>query len=328
MKLSMEQISEAARGVAYVSEEEGLVRLHRFTEEQEQLYERVGAEHYFRSFATAGVVLEFDTDSESLLLDVRVSKGSSRRWFAHSVLVNGKSVGTLGGTHPDGGHGDFVGSWSLGQGEKRVKLLFPWGVYSRIRRLELSDGAAFQPVKKSRKVLIYGDSITHGYDATVPERSYASQLADYLDGDCINKAIGGEVFRPALSEFPDPIQPELITVAYGTNDWPRRPVEELGENARAFLAGLRKAYPNAKIVVFAPIWRRISNELRFDKPFGVIAECLKEIVAEMDNASFIDCFDFVPHDLDYYAADGTHPNDRGFACYAEGVIRALKELGI
>ena len=328
MKLTMDNIAAAARGVAYVSEEEGLVRLHRFTAQQEAYYEGVNDEHFHRSFATAGVILEFDTNSETLLLDVRCSKGSSRRWFNHSILVNDCSVGTLGGVHPEGGYADVQGNWYLGKGEKRVKILFPWSVGSRIRSLELADGASFVPVKKSRKVLIYGDSITHGYDATVPERSYAAMVADYLDGDCINKAIGGEVFRPGLSELTDPIDVELITVAYGTNDWPRRPVAEMGENARAFLSNLRKAYPQAKIVVFGPIWRIISGEVRHGSPFSAVGQCLEGITKELGNAVYIDCYPFVPHDLEYYSADGTHPNDRGFACYGQGVIDALKALEI
>ena len=328
MKLTIDQITAAARGVAYVSLEEGLVRLHRFTAQQEAFYEGENTEHFHRSFATAGVILEFDTDSQTLSLDVRCTKGSSRRWFNHSVLVNGCSVGTLGGVHEEGGYADVRGNWYMGKGEKRVKILFPWAVCSRIRSLELDDGASFAPVKKARKVLIYGDSITHGYDSTVPERSYASQLADYLDGDCINKAIGGEVFRPGLSERTDPVEPELITVAYGTNDWPRRPIAEIEENARAFFSNLRKAYPNAKLVVFGPIWRKISGEMRHGSPFGAVGRCLEGLAKELGNAEYIDCYEFVPHDLEFYSPDGTHPNDRGFACYAQGVIAALKERGI
>ena len=76
MKLTFEQIQSAARGVAYVSEENGLVRFHRFTPEQEELYSHCSAEFYAKAFATAGVVLEFDTDSENLTLSVVVAKGS------------------------------------------------------------------------------------------------------------------------------------------------------------------------------------------------------------------------------------------------------------
>ena len=68
MKLTLEQIKAAARGVAYVTEEDGCVRLHRFTAQQEELYRQVKDEHYDRTFATAGVILEFDTNSENLNL--------------------------------------------------------------------------------------------------------------------------------------------------------------------------------------------------------------------------------------------------------------------
>ena len=328
MKLTLDQIKAAARGVAYITEEDGLVRLHRFTEAQEAFYKGVKDEHYDRTFATAGVVLEFDTDGEHLSLDVRCSKGSSRRWFAHSILVNGKSVGTLGGEYPEGGYVDVNGSWALGEGMKRVKILFPWSACSKIRGLTLDEGAAFEPVRKEGSVLIYGDSITHGYDSSVPERSYASQLAEYLDADCINKAIGGEVFRPGLAELKDDVQPTLITVAYGTNDWNNKTPETIRENATAFFANLRCNYPHVPIVILAPVWRKIWQEVRPGGDFRGVAEILKEIAGELGNALVIDCFGFIPQELSLYSPDGTHPNDDGFRFYAEGLISALKEQGI
>lgn len=328
MKLTLEQISAVARGVVRVLEEDGLVRLCRFTREQEAFYEVTNEQHYRRTFGTAGVVLEFDTDSRSLSLDVRCSMGSSRHWFVHSIFADGKRVGELRGKYEQPGYADAAASFPLGEGTKRVQIRFPWSSCSRIRALELDDGASFVPVKKPGKVLIYGDSITQGYDAAVPENAYASCLAEYLDMDCINKAIGGEVFRPGLSEWGDDFQPDLITVAYGTNDWPRRPVAEIEENARQFLNNLRSHYPQTKIVLLAPVWRKISDEVRHGTTFDAIAAMLNSLAAEMDNAVCIDCFSFVPHDLALYSPDGVHPNDAGFAHYTQGLLAALKAQGI
>lgn len=328
MKLTVDQIKDAARGAVRVIEEDGLVRLCRFTAAQEELYGRVSEENYHRTFATAGVVLEFDTDSENLSLDVRCSKGSGRRWFSHSVFVDGKSIGTLGGKHPDGGYADVNGSWVLGPGMKRVKILFPWSACSRIRALELSDGASFAPVKKQGHVLIFGDSITQGYDAAQPENAYASRLAEYLDADCVNKAIGGEVFRPALSELADDMQPDLITVAYGTNDWRRKTPDVIRENARAFFANLRSAYPHTPIVILAPVWREAWLTETPGGDFRGVAELLKGLADELGNALFVDCFGFIPQDLALYSPDGTHPNDEGFKHYADRLIATLQEQGI
>ena len=328
MKLTMEQIASAAWGVARVVKDEEFVRLCRFTQAQEDFYEVTNEQHYRRSLGTAGVTMEFDTDSTRLSLDIRCSMGSSRHWFVLSVFVNGQRIGEMNGKYAQPGYADAAATFSLGEGNKRVKLYFPWSSCTRIRSMELDDGAAFEPVVKTGKVMIFGDSITQGYDASWPELSYASQLADYLGADCVNKAIGGEVFRPGLSELADDFQPQLITVAYGTNDWPRRPMEELRENARQFLTNLRGHYPDARIVVLAPVWRKISGELRLGSSFDAIATTLKGLVEEMDNAEFIDCISFIPHDLAVYSPDGTHPNDSGFAYYGKALTAALRERGI
>ena len=101
----------------------------------------------------------------------------------------------------------------------------------------------------------FGDSITHGYDAKEPAASYASIVADALDAYSINKGIGGEIFFPDLATLPDGIQPDIITVAYGTNDWARGNLEKFERDSRAFYENLRATYPEAKIFALAPIWR-------------------------------------------------------------------------
>lgn len=325
MKLTVEQIASAACGVTRAVQDGEFVRLCRFTQAQEDFYEVTNEQHYRRSLGTAGVTMEFDTDSTQLSLDIRCSMGSSRHWFVLSVFVDGQRIGEMNGKFEQPGFADAAATFALGEGSKRVKLYFPWSSCTRIRSMELDDGASFAPVVKTGKAMIFGDSITQGYDASKPELSYASQLADYLGMDCVNKAIGGEVFRPGLSELADDFQPQLITVAYGTNDWPRRTMAEMGENARRFLSNLRGHYPDAKIVVLAPVWRKISGEMRLGSSFDAIASTLKGLVEEMDNAEFIDCISFVPHDLTVYSPDGTHPNDAGFAHYSEGLIQALRE---
>ena len=323
MKLTLEQIQAAARGVAYVTEEDGVVRLHRFTKAQEDLYSKTSPEFYAKAFATAGVILEFDTDSQFLELSVTVRKGSSRLWFAHSIFVNGQSVGNLTSTLTPDKQYQASGRWCLGEGQKRVKILFPWSACSMIRALELDDGASFMPVVKSKKVLIFGDSITQGYDAALPEDSYASMLANALDGSCLDKAIGGEVFRTKLSTLPDEGPIDLITVAYGTNDWFFKDADALQRHARTFYAQLRKLYPETKIVVMAPVWR---GDWQADKPAGdfrSIAALLKDIAEEIGNTLFVDCFDFIPHDPAYFSPDVLHPNSDGFRCYGEKLLEVL-----
>ena len=328
MKLTKEQLTAAVRGVAYVTEEEGRVRLHRFTAAQEEYYRQTNAEHYDRSFATSGVVLEFDTDSSSLHLAVRCRKGSSRHWFVHSIFVNGERIGELRGKFTPPETVDAEETWQLGQGSKRVKIVFPWSAGSEVCALELDEGASFQPVKKEKRVLIYGDSITQGYDAALPENAYATQLAAYLEGGCVNKAIGGAVFRPELAELADDFMPELITVAYGTNDWSGVNNEYLEDHATRFIEALRKNYPDATIVMFSPVWRHNWQRERPAVAFREIPALFETIAAKVGNAVVVDCFDFIPHDPANYSPDVLHPNDAGFAHYARSAIEALKKMDI
>ena len=328
MKLTIEQISAAARGVAYVTQEEERVRLHRFTPAQEEMYRLCNAEHYDRSYATAGVILEFDTDSAMVRLAVRCRKGSSRHWFVHSLFVNGERVGQLRGTYIPPESADTEETWQLGSGTKRVKIQFPWSAGSEVCALELDDGASFVPFKPEKLCLIYGDSITHGYDAAVPENSYASILAEHLGMNCINKAIGGEIFRPALGKLQDDGEPVLITVAYGTNDWSGVNNEKLERNATEFFTALRQNYPNAPIVMLTPVWRGDWQRERPAVAFREIPALFASIAEKVGNCFVVDCFDFIPHDPANFSPDVLHPNDAGFDFYAKGVIEAIDKLNI
>ena len=85
MKLAFKEIKKIAIGIAYAEEKNGKVELHRFTKAQEEAYKERSADGYSKSFATAGIRLEFTTDSKELFLKVEVSPGSSRKYFSIDV---------------------------------------------------------------------------------------------------------------------------------------------------------------------------------------------------------------------------------------------------
>ena len=325
MKLSFEQVKSAARGVARVEEIDGKINFFRFTAAQDAFYARRDKDFHRKSHATSGVILEFDTDSRNLGLSVEVSSGSSRRFTAHSIFADGKRVGQLGSTiAPDVASECYEGSFDLGSGTKRVKILLPWAACSKLIALTLDDGAGFAPVQKEKTVILFGDSITQGYDAEIPENSYASQLVATLDATGINKAIGGEVFCPELASLPDGVTPDLITVAYGTNDWSQ--FCRLPEDAAAFYRTLRKTYPSAPIVALAPVWRADWQDRPDHTNFRLVAEGIAKIAEEVENVRFIDCFGFIPEDTALFSDAYLHPNDEGFRYYAENLIQAILRL--
>ena len=211
---------------------------------------------------------------------------------------------------------------------KRVKIRLPWAASSQIRKLSLDDGAVLIPVQKEKTILFFGDSITQGYDSALPENSYASRLTDHLDWNAVNKAIGGEIFFPELAATAEDFTPDLISVAYGTNDWGRCSYEELESNCRSFYRNLRNTYPHTKIVVLAPIWRIGIDREECACPFPQLAKLLQDTAEEIGNTVFIDCFEFVPGEEACFSFDFLHPSDEGFRHYADALISHYEAIGL
>ena len=325
MKLSTEQIGSIAKGAVRVSENNGMTCLYRFTEEQEALYKERSDDFYGKSFSTAGITLEFTTNSSTLSMEVEVSSGSSRRFFEHSIFVNGVKYGDLGCKGAN--NGIFGGKWTLPEGENTIKIYFPWSAASRIIDLSLEDGATLAPVAARKQMILFGDSITHGYDASAPELSYASQLTSALDVDGVNKGIGGEIFFPELGASKDPLDPAYITVAYGTNDWSRNKKEEFEQTCKLFYENLSKNYPNARIFALTPIWRTKYAE-GYSNTMGTLDDVeayIRQVTRDLPNVTVIKGIDLVPADLSCFSPDGIHPNDKGFKFYFENLIEEIKK---
>ena len=151
MKLTYEQISSIVQGISYMDQKDEGIQFHRFTKEQEMQYDATdfNPKHY----ATAGVRLHFKTDSKTLFMKVLTSKGSSRKFFTHDVLANGKLIGSLK-NETEECYGEFENTFSLGEGEKEVCIHFPWSVCSILKEFALDDGSFVEPVKKEKKMLI------------------------------------------------------------------------------------------------------------------------------------------------------------------------------
>lgn len=329
MKLTVEQIRQLTVGAEQVAEENGAVRFFRFNEAQRNLY-RQRAELGLRSRSTAGVKLQFITDSQHLALKVSAQPGSSRSYFSFDVWVNGKRLGSVcnfsEGTLPEIYAdvqlplGDYEGCFDLGKGEKQVCIYFPWSVDGQLRELCLDDGAKLAPAKRSKTLLAFGDSITQGYDATHPDGTYVAQMARKLDADEWNKAVGGEHFLPELSAIPEAVQPDILLVAYGTNDWSGVPEETFMDTSRRFFLNLQKQFPNVPMLVLTPIWRADADQVFRCGTFDRAEAMIRQAVQDLPQARVIPGIDLVPHSGAFYADERVlHPNDAGFAQYAKNI---------
>ena len=311
------------RGAAEAVESGGEWTFHRFLPGQAQAYRDAGNEDFYRkTFATAGVRLTFRTDAESLSFDYRFAYGSSRKFGFFDICVDGAIVAHFGLDEDDGARHHVEAT--LGQGEKDVEIYFPWSRQAFVSNLAL-DGATFAtPLRRSRTMLSFGDSITQGYDAQYPSLAYAEAIARLLGADNTNKAIGGDRFFPALLEEPDTFQPDIVLVAYGTNDWRRCEPADVRARAKAFYERLATLYPAARILAVTPIWRADPPS---DSVFGEDVRCIGRIIQDackdIPNAAVIPGYNLVPHLPEFFSDLRLHPNDIGFALYAQNLLREI-----
>ena len=175
------------------------------------------------------------------------------------------------------------------------------------------------------RIKLLGDSITHGYDTRRALGAYSALLTQALDADARNKGIGGEEFFPALAQVKDEgFDPDIITVAYGTNDWSHKTQEKFRENCRGFYKALSENYPNAKIFALTPIWRDDCRDYREFGNFDLTETFIRELTADLPNVICIRGFDLVPHDISLYADAFLHPNEAGFEIYFRNLYKEME----
>lgn len=338
MQLTFDQIRAITVGAVDFEETKDYLQPYRLTAAQRE-FTRYADRYYHRGMAAAGVCFCFETDSKSLSLAVECRNTEVRDYFSFEVLVNGKPVGYLDnfpaeGLPPQHYHltelpqveGVFCKAFDLGAGMKTVRVNFPWSKLVRIHNVTLDDGAKIVPVKREKKLLAFGDSITQGFDACRPSQRYIAQLADFLQADEYNKGIAGETYCPGLVACREDFTPDYITVAFGTNDWGLKSKDALVQNSRLFYENLQKNYPGVPTFVLTPIWRADRDT---EKPFGLfddVEEIIRKNAADFPQIQVIRGYDFVPHDTKYFVEAKLHPTTEGFAYYGKNLCAKIQTL--
>ena len=327
MKLSFKDIKNITFGAVSVFENNGYIEFNRFTEKQKQaykLYRTVSL--YSKVNCTSSIRFSFITDATAFKMEYQLINASSRNFAYFDVMVDGELIGHFGSDNFT--QEESVYETLLKNGKKHVEVYFPFSANVKIKSIELSDGATFEPKKRKYTMISFGDSITQGYDAVYPSKSYVNKLACYFDADVYNKAIGGDTFFPELLESKDVIIPDIVTVGYGTNDWSKCSYEEFCFNLNAFFERLYENFEYSKIIVITPIWREVTR----NKPFiGITLDELraqiKKVALSYNNVTVIDGDNLVPPTPSLFSDEYLHPNDDGFDYYSKNLINEVIKSG-
>ena len=164
MILNYELLNKLAFGIEYLEEKGEKYFFSRFSDQERKLFD-YGRDN---SFATAGVKLDFITNSKHLNIEVCAENSNphGRNFYSFDIYKNEKLMCQIKNynkepTYPYKNYSlnDRHKYVSLGEGIKRITVFFPWSVRGILNKLELDDGAVIKSVSKKRKIIMYGDSM-------------------------------------------------------------------------------------------------------------------------------------------------------------------------
>lgn len=325
MIADFELLKKLLKGAVSVSEKNGLFYGSRMTSEQLDFYANT-PDFKPKSHATSGIRLECDTDADAITMEGEFFSGSSRTFAYFDITVNGCLIAHEGTANFHQKPG-FSFTIPLDGTLNRIVIYFPNLASAGLKRLEFHGATQVLPVKKDGRLLCFGDSITQGYDAEFSSLSYANQLADAWNMELFNKAIGGETFQPELAKLTEPQRPDVITVAYGTNDWSRTSKKCLTESAREFAENLIAAYPDVPVFAILPIWRKDHDRITEAGTFWEAREIVRQAYAPHKQIRILDGLSFVPHVVECFSDGYLHPNDLGFQYMTTSILKEIQRLG-
>ena len=315
MKLSFDTIKSITVGAVRTWEEDGNLHFSKCTQKQVDAWQALDPFLGTNSRATTGVRLDFYTNSSTFSFTA-VSGNKFEIYINDLMQYNLKRADLVDNSY----------SIKLDGAENRITLIFSaHDAPTVISAVELDEGATIRPVEYDCKMMFIGDSITQGWDSGYDSLSYAYRVSRFFNADSVIHGVGGGVFHETVFDEDVPYDPDIVVIAFGTNDWGRfSSMDELKDQASKFLGAIAKKYAGKKLFAISPIWRDNTEEPRRTGTFEEVCNAVK---AEINKAGLIliDGLTLVPHHTDFFADLYLHPNALGFGIYAENLIRQMQK---
>lgn len=316
MFIKNEDLKNYISGAVRFDENGGFLFPRRFTKHQSD-YVAKNSFLYPRSKMTAGVTLEFYSTTQKISFDA-IFLETSRNYYSFDIYVDGVVWQSLSKGDVKIGSQEHL-EFKLEEGNKKIQIYFPCLFETGIKNFVIDDSAKTEKIEKGKSFLFLGDSITHGYATKFTSLTYTNILSRKFNAETLNQAIAGDVFNVNNLDEDLNFNPDIVFVAYGTNDWWNG--FDITDSAKKYFDKLTKIYGNTDIYVILPICRLDYNAQQENAvmPFCDFRNLLKSLCGEYKNITVIDGWNFVPHFCDFYEDGFLHPNDMGFIFYAEAL---------
>jgi lysophospholipase L1-like esterase len=196
------------------------------------------------------------------------------------------------------------------------------------------------PSEPANRIIVYGDSIAVGANATVPtsqgwtnivRATYAATGGLAVEGwgyralkdDAVDATARAAFVARLLSAYPGA---DTIWLAIGTNDYGiagKWNAADFGTAYAALLVALNAAFPAANIYAQTPIERTVETANAYGDTLGAYRTAIGTAAGGKAYVTLVDgtaaAYPQAPGDL----ADGVHPTDAGHIMYADAVEAEL-----
>jgi lysophospholipase L1-like esterase len=323
IKFTLADFKQYSKGTSRVeTDNNGDFCLKRMTSELETFYS-YSEQALARANSMAGVRLYFNSDAKQLKLKIKY--GTPVRNFFKIYCYIDDQLQTDG---PDEFQAEAEICFTApGNKTQRFELHLPHCCEVTISELELVDATTVTPAPEQAKTwLLIGDSITQGMTATGTIHTFSTLTARKLDLNQHNIAVGGAVLSSKLGKLVRDIDCDIITIAFGTNDFnSSRNLQEFQRETVELLEELIKRN-NCKIALITTIplpERTTPNNLGL--PIEVYRNTLRQAAAEFSEVTLIEGPELIPEDATMFV-DNIHPNNQGMQVYATNLSKELSKL--
>ncbi|MBL8025644.1 MAG: SGNH/GDSL hydrolase family protein [Fibrobacteres bacterium] len=319
-ELELSEVVSLFKNILSVRMENGGVRPLRFTEKQFARFEG-NRDRMIRALSPAGVTLDFITDASSVSIGL-LFDGYARPHASIDIMIDGAVTASVSVKRPMGEQISVIPI--EGSGERRVTLLLPHTACYVIKSMVLENCTVLKKAEAlSKRIISFGDSITQGMDALKPSSIFSATFGKFFKAEVLNLGVGGYVFDAELIDGDAEFKPDLITVAYGTNDWSLKNGENFRQGCTAFLKKLTEVYPGIPKIVITPFWRLDGDEKNGAGTLQEAGKQIKSCAEVYSDIIVVDGYEVSPHMPEFYGDLYLHPSDEGFQRIAVNILCSL-----
>lgn len=196
-----------------------------------------------------------------------------------------------------------------------------------LKELQVDCGAYFVPYETEINMLFLGDDITFGYNnQDNASNTYTFYTANYFKANTLIQAPRGSTPDP---DYLDPelnYEPDVIILAYGTNDWEKfkaeYTVDDFKEKLNAYIDRLLEIYPDVPVIAISPI-NRYNMGGNWKTTFYDARAAYQEVFTER-GFFVVKGEEMIPLMHEYYY-DNIHPNPAGFIEFGKNLCAAIED---